>query len=60
LSFVVTIVAMPDPVIREKACAFVVTRPGQTISFDEMGSFLLEKRLAKYKLPESLEIVECE
>jgi non-ribosomal peptide synthetase component E (peptide arylation enzyme) len=52
------IVAIPDHVVGEKACAFVVTKPGNTISFQEMVSFLKAQNLAPYKLPERLEIVD--
>jgi len=54
----VTIVGMPDKVMGEKACAFVICKPGKTIAFDEMTSFLLDKKVARYKLPERLEIVD--
>ncbi|MFC1951297.1 AMP-binding protein [Chloroflexota bacterium] len=54
----VAVVSMPDPVMGEKACAFVVPRSGKTLTFDEMVSFMLEKKCAKYKLPERLEIVD--
>ena len=51
------IVAMPDPIMGEKACAYVILKPGQQLSFDEMVSFLQGKEVATYKLPERLEIV---
>lgn len=54
----VAVVAMPDPVMGEKACACVITRPGATFTFDEMVAYLLQKRIAPYKLPERLEIVD--
>jgi non-ribosomal peptide synthetase component E (peptide arylation enzyme) len=54
----VAIVGMPDPVMGEKACVYLVPRSGQDFSFDEMISFLKEKGIATYKLPERLEIVE--
>ena len=53
----VTLVAMPDPVFGEKACAFVVPRPGQTLGFDELIAFLRAQDIASFKLPERLEIV---
>ena len=52
------VVAMPDPVYGEKACAFVVLRPGQTLDLPQLAAFLLEQRIAKFKLPERLELVE--
>ena len=53
----VAIVGMPDPVMGEKACAYVVPKAGQEFKFDEMVSFLKEKKIANYKLPERLEII---
>ncbi len=55
----VAVVAMPDAVLGERACAFVVPRPGATLTLDELRRFLLEgKRIAKFKLPERLELRE--
>lgn len=51
------LVAMPDPVFGEKACAFVVTHPGQTLAFDELIDFLRAQQIASFKLPERLEVV---
>jgi len=55
----VAIVGYPDKEMGERACAFVVLRPGETITLDEITEFLLEKKLAKFKLPERLEVVEA-
>lgn len=54
---VVTLVAMPDPVFGEKACAFVVPKPGETLTFDELIGFLRQQKIATFKLPERLEVV---
>ncbi len=54
----VAIVGMADLMMGEKACAYVVPKPGQDFSFDEMVSFLKGKNIAPYKLPERLEIVD--
>ena len=54
---VVTLVAMPDPVFGEKACAFVVPKPGETLAFDELIAFLRQQKIATFKLPERLEVV---
>lgn len=50
------IVPMPDPIMGEKACAYVTLKPGEQLGFDEMLSFLKSKKIANYKLPERLEI----
>jgi 2,3-dihydroxybenzoate-AMP ligase len=51
------LVAMPDAVFGEKACAFVVPHPGQTLGFDELIAFLRGQQIASFKLPERLELV---
>ncbi len=52
----VAVVGYPDPLYGERACAFVIPRSDQTFTIDEMSSFLKEKNIAPYKLPERLEI----
>lgn len=54
----VAVVAMPDEVLGEKACAFVTLNPGQRLAFDELKEFLLAQRIAKFKLPERLEVLD--
>jgi acyl-CoA synthetase (AMP-forming)/AMP-acid ligase II len=52
------IVPMPDPVLGEKACAFITLKnPADTMSLEELASYLLSKQIAKNKLPERLVIV---
>jgi len=54
------IVAMPDPIYGEKACAFIITKPGRPLpSVAELGSFLVGNGLAKFKLPERIERTEA-
>jgi non-ribosomal peptide synthetase component E (peptide arylation enzyme) len=55
----VAIVGYPDKEMGERACACVVLKAGATLSKDEMVAFLKQKRLAAFKLPERLEIVEA-
>lgn len=51
------IVAMPDPRLGERCCAFVVTRAGQAFDKAEMVRFLEEQRVARNYMPERLEVV---
>jgi non-ribosomal peptide synthetase component E (peptide arylation enzyme) len=52
------IVPMPDPILGEKACAFVVLRrKEETVRLEELTEYLLQKNIAKNKLPERLVIV---
>jgi len=54
----VAIVAMPDPVMVERACAFVVTEPATTLQLDDIVAFLDGHRLARQKFPEHLVLVD--
>ena len=51
------VVAMPDPVFGEKACAFVIPVDGARFDLDEMNRYLIGRAIAKFKLPERLELV---
>lgn len=50
----VAVVGLPDERLGERACAVVVTSHGGALELGELTSFLTERGLAKYKLPESL------
>ena len=53
------LVAMPDPFYGEKACVFIVPRPGMVApDVKALGAFLVGLGLAKYKCPERVEIVD--
>jgi len=54
----VACVPMPDRVLGERMCAFVIPQPGMTLSLDDISRFLLDRGIAKYKLPERLELVD--
>jgi non-ribosomal peptide synthetase component E (peptide arylation enzyme) len=52
------VVGMPDPELGERVCAFVVLEPGAEVpTVEEMGAFLLASGLAKFKLPERIEVL---
>jgi 2,3-dihydroxybenzoate-AMP ligase len=53
----VALVAMPDPVFGEKACAFVVPKDGQMLDLAGLVAFLRRQGIATFKLPERLELV---
>jgi len=54
----VACIAVPDPDLGERMCACILLRDGQKITFEELKQFLMEKEIAKYKLPERLEILD--
>ena len=53
----VALVAMPDPTYGERGCAFVVLKPGAALTFEQLTEFLLAQNVAKFKLPERLELL---
>ena len=55
----VKVVAMPDRVYGEKACAYVIMRPGHALlTVGELGAYLISLGLAKFKLPERVEAID--
>ncbi|GAA0257785.1 cyclohexanecarboxylate-CoA ligase [Cryptosporangium japonicum] len=52
----VAVVGVPDDVLGERACAFVVTAAPLTLA--ELSEFLLARRIAKHKLPEYVLVVD--
>jgi len=53
----VACVPMPDAALGEKMCAFVILKQGQSLHLKELVGFLLTKEIAKFKLPERLEVL---
>jgi 2,3-dihydroxybenzoate-AMP ligase len=49
-------VPVPDPNLGEKMCACVVLKSGFDLSLNELTDFLKGKEIAKFKLPERLEV----
>lgn len=54
----VAIVGYPDERLGERACAYVVLRPGASLSFAEMVAYFKEQKMAVQYIPERLEVVE--
>jgi len=55
----VAVVGLPDAKSGERACAVLVTKPEQTLSFQDMVSYLKDAQLSMHKIPEQLEIVSA-
>ncbi|AJG22277.1 AMP-binding protein [Cupriavidus basilensis] len=54
------VVAMPDPIYGEKACAFLIIRDGHKVpTVGELGEYLLAHGVAKFKLPERIEACDA-
>ncbi len=55
----VAAVGLPDEVMGERTCVFVVVKPGQEVELQDLKSFMQEQGAAVYKLPERLELSEA-
>jgi 2,3-dihydroxybenzoate---[aryl-carrier protein] ligase len=53
----VACIAVPDPDMGERMCACVLLKEGASLRFEELKAFLIAKEIAKFKLPERLEIL---
>jgi 2,3-dihydroxybenzoate-AMP ligase len=53
----VACVPMPDAAMGEKMCAFVVPKLGATLTLPELVAFLQTHEIARFKLPERLELL---
>ncbi len=54
----IAIVGMPDPVLGERVCAFVVPKSGTAVTVADFQAFLTERAVAKYKWPERVETLD--
>jgi len=52
------VVGMPDPVLGERICAYVVTKQGIHPTFEEIISFLKANGASVQQLPERIEFIE--
>jgi 2,3-dihydroxybenzoate-AMP ligase len=54
----VACVPVPDPDLGERMCACVMVRPGAALTLKGLVDFLMTKEIAKFKLPERLEVFQ--
>ena len=53
------VVPMPDKLLGERACLFLVMAPDKTMTLDNVREFLNSKDIMKTKWPERLEIIDA-
>lgn len=54
----VAVIPMPDPEMGERVCACIQPRPGAKLSFEQIISFLKDKKASVLQLPERIEFVD--
>jgi non-ribosomal peptide synthetase component E (peptide arylation enzyme) len=55
----VAVVPMPDPEMGERVCAYIQPRLGARLYFDDILSFLKEKKASVLHFPERIEFVDA-
>jgi non-ribosomal peptide synthetase component E (peptide arylation enzyme) len=55
----VAAVPMPDPEMGERVCAYIQPRPGVRLDFNNILSFLKEKRASVLHFPERIEFIDA-
>jgi len=55
----VAAISMQDEAMGEKVCVYVVPREGQSVSLQDVGTFMKESGIAVYKIPERIEIINA-
>lgn len=55
---IVAVIPMPDPLMGERACAYIETKSGVTLTFEDITAFLKAQKAAVLQLPERIEFVE--
>jgi cyclohexanecarboxylate-CoA ligase len=53
----IAVVAMPDPIMVERACAFIVPQGDTPPTLEDLADYLGERGVAKQKIPERVEVV---
>jgi 2,3-dihydroxybenzoate-AMP ligase len=48
---------MPDPVLGERVCLYLVPRPDASLTLAQIRSFMERAEVARFKLPERLVVV---
>jgi len=53
----VACIPVPDPDLGERMCACIIAQKGKSLTLDELVQFLATKEIAKFKLPERLQLM---
>jgi non-ribosomal peptide synthetase component E (peptide arylation enzyme) len=50
---------MPDPEMGERVCAYIQPRPGARLHFDDILSFLKNRKASVLHFPERIELIDA-
>jgi len=54
---IVAVIPMPDPVMGERVCACIQSKPGANLSFDQIIAYLKERKASVLQFPERIEFM---
>lgn len=54
----VAVVPMPDPIMGERACAYIETKPNAKLTLDDVIAFLKQQNVAVLQYPERVELID--
>jgi non-ribosomal peptide synthetase component E (peptide arylation enzyme) len=54
----VAVIPMPDPVFGERVCAYIQPKPGASLSFEKIITYLKGRKASVLQLPERIEFIE--
>jgi non-ribosomal peptide synthetase component E (peptide arylation enzyme) len=55
---IAAVIPMPDPLMGERACAYIQTKPEAILTFEDVIAFLERQNAAVLQLPERIEFVD--
>jgi len=55
---IVAVIPMPDPVMGERVCAYIQSKPGANLNFDKIIATLKERKASVLQFPERIEFIE--
>ena len=54
---IVAVIPMPDPVMGERVCACIQSKPGANLNFDQIIAYLKERKASVLQFPERIEFI---
>jgi non-ribosomal peptide synthetase component E (peptide arylation enzyme) len=54
------VVAMPDPILSERVCAYILPAPGVSVSLETVGAYFRELGITRQKTPEHVIVLESD